>query len=75
MPNYLLIIWINLDKASEDTTEDKLIIESDKEVANSQTGETPLSEEDSELLLISIQSECPWPPALCGNGGQFGEPP
>ena len=57
-------IWINLDKASEDTTGDMSIIESDKEVANYQTGEMPLSEQELELVLISNKPKCPWPPAL-----------
>ena len=67
-------IWIpNLDQAS---TKDMIMIESDKEVANSQTAEKPLRElsRESNILLISNQSECPWPPALCPDGGMHGKP-
>lgn len=59
-----------LDQASDDTTEDTnedtLSIESDKQVANSQTKES--------LTILHVEIDCPWPPALCGHGGDFGEP-
>ena len=71
-------IWIpHLDQASVDKTKDTFIIESLKEMANSQTGETLLRElsQESNLPLISNESECPWPPPLCPEGGMHGEPP
>ena len=69
-------IWIDLDRVSEDTLQDKFVkMESDKEVANSQM--MPLRkvshEEESELAHISDDYPCPWPPALCGDGGFWGE--
>ena len=57
---------IYLDQVSEDTTEDTLIFESNKQVGN--------FPETKEHLLIIHELDCPWPPALCGNGGDFGEP-
>ena len=71
--------WVlEFGQASEDATEDTLlVIDSDKGVADSQTGETPLREnsKETEVLLVSDKIRCPWPPALCGDGGFWGKQP
>ena len=75
-------VWIDLDRASEGENKEKLTIESDKDEINSQlimngesqqNGKPDTSNERNRLIILDT-IRCPWPPALCGDGGDFGEP-
>ena len=66
---------VQSDKDMTANTEDTLLPEqSQKEAVNSQIGEPLFAEMYQELKRVKAQDDCPWPPALCGDGGTFGEP-
>ena len=64
---------VQSDKDMTANTEDALLPEqSQKEVVNSQIGEPLFAELHQELKRVRAQDDCPWPPALCGDGGFWG---
>lgn len=67
---------VRSDKDMTANTEDALLPEqSQKEVVNSQIEEPLFAELHQELKRVRAQDDCPWPPALCGDGGFLGESP
>ena len=70
---------IDLDRASEGKNEEKLTTESDKDEINSQlngesqqNGEPDTSNKRNRLIILDTFRHS-WPPALCRDGGDFGE--
>ena len=65
---------VQSDKDMTTNTEDALLPEQSQKI-NSQIGEPLFAELHQELKRVRAQDDCPWPPALCGDGGFWGESP
>ena len=63
-------------QGSEDLTNEKQVVKSDKVTADSQNGDASFSQLSlADMKQVKAQDDdCPWPPALCGDGGFWGKP-
>ena len=63
-------------QGSEDLTNEKQVVKSDKVMADSQNGDASFPQLSlADMKQVKAQdNDCPWPPALCGDGGFWGKP-